>query len=70
MDALHMLDGKDRRDLLRTSPELLLGRIIQLNRKSRYHNMLNAIELASTLMELRERALRFARRRLRAAGQA
>ena len=49
------IDPLDLHELLSTKPERLLGRIIELNRGTRYHNSLDAIGLMHRLLEVKER---------------
>lgn len=49
------IDPLDLRELLATQPDKLLGRIVELNRRGRYHNSLDAIGLVAALLELRSR---------------
>lgn len=49
------IDPLDLRELLATQPDKLLGRIVELNRRGRYHNSLDAIGLVAALLELKER---------------
>lgn len=48
------IDPTDLHELLATKPERLLGRIIELNQRTRYHNSLDAIGLLQRLLELRD----------------
>jgi len=45
------IDPTDLHELLATKPERLLGRIIELNQRKRYHNSLDAIGLLQRLLE-------------------
>lgn len=47
------IDPTDLHELLATKPESLLGRIIELNQRKRYHNSLDAIALLQRLLEWR-----------------
>ncbi|MDQ3101103.1 MAG: hypothetical protein M3R08_06935 [Bacteroidota bacterium] len=58
MDPLKKMSACDRKELLSASADRLLGMIMMLNRHPRYHNTLDAIQLVSRLMELKERATR------------
>jgi len=40
--------------LLATEPQALLGKILRLNRAPHYHNRLNAVVLASAVIELQK----------------
>lgn len=51
---LDALDRKDLALLLRLDHKLLLGRILQFNRGSKYHNHLDAIQLVVCITELRK----------------
>lgn len=55
MDQLMKMNARDRNELLSTSVDRLLGMILKLNRRPRYHNTLDAIQLTSRLIELKER---------------
>ena len=55
MDALNKVNVRDRKALLAASTDRLLGMIMRLNRRSCYHNTLDAIALTSRLMELKDR---------------
>ncbi|MCB9169558.1 MAG: hypothetical protein H6594_04305 [Flavobacteriales bacterium] len=56
MEQLQRIHPRDLIMLLQCDPRQLLGRIVQLNRASRYRNTLNAIVLAAEVNELRDRA--------------
>jgi len=58
MDQILILEPSDFDMLMATEPPFLLGRILELNRAPRYHNALNAIVLASHLVELRLRNIK------------
>lgn len=53
MDSLQLLEKTDLELLLATASEELLGRILMMNQADKYHNRLNAIELAARLLEMR-----------------
>ncbi|MBK8340288.1 MAG: hypothetical protein IPK99_10020 [Flavobacteriales bacterium] len=52
MNALHHLSSADLRMLLGCERQDVLGRILELNHSARYHNLLNAVELANLVEEL------------------
>lgn len=45
---------EDLAQLLATEPQALLGKILRLNRAPHYHNRLNAVVLASAVIELQQ----------------
>ena len=53
MSPIAILDRKDLELLMGIDPKTLLGQILQLNREPRYHNRLDAIQLAACISELR-----------------
>jgi hypothetical protein len=53
MNALLVIEPRDLELLLATEPSELLGRIMRMNRTPRYHNSLNAVEVAQQVIELR-----------------
>lgn len=50
--ALGALRPEDLVHLLATEPKALMGSVLQLNRAAFYHNGLNAVVIASEVMEL------------------
>lgn len=56
MDPLPALETRDLDVLLALPSEELLGSIMRLNNGARYHGRLNAIELVTRLLELRQRS--------------
>ena len=53
MNGLLMIEPRDLELLLSTDVDELLGRIMRMNRSSRYHNSLNAIEVMQRIVELK-----------------
>ena len=57
MDPLPALETRDLDMLLALPSEELLGSIMRLNNGARYHGRLNAIELVTRLLEMRQRSI-------------
>lgn len=58
LDPLSVLRAYDRRRLLGTGSGQLIGLIMRLNRMPRYHNRLDALQLAALIIDLRSRGER------------
>jgi len=49
---LRLIDLQDLLDLLKSEPSELFARIVELNRTSRYHNRLDAVQLPGLIARL------------------
>lgn len=58
MDPLPTLEPRDLDMLLGVPAEELLGSIMRLNNGARYHGRLNAIELATRLLEMQQNMMK------------
>ncbi len=54
-DLLALLRADDRERLLNTDDARLLGLVMELNRTPRYHNRLDALQLAALILRKRRR---------------
>ena len=59
-DPLSVLKAPDRRRLLPTESSRLIGLVMWFNRMPRYHNRLDALQLAALIMDRRSRGERHA----------
>ncbi len=54
-NPMALLRSADRKRLLLAEDRFLLGLVMELNRSSRYHNRLDALQLASLIIQHRQR---------------